>query len=54
MNAESSYRLPQTFALDRLRKLAAAKRDEADDTFWALPEDPSYFQEECKIRIGRL
>ena len=50
MNAEAAYRLPQQFALDSLRKLAAAKRDEAEDAFWALREDPTYFQEELKER----
>lgn len=44
-NTEAAYRKPQQFALDRLRKLAAAKRDEAEDEFWILRGDPSYFRD---------
>ena len=36
-------------ALESLRKLACAKRDEAEDSFWALKEDPAFFQEQLKL-----
>lgn len=45
LNMEAIYQLPRQFELDSLRRLATAKLDEAEDTFWALCEDPSYFQE---------
>lgn len=44
-NTEAAYRVPQQFAVEHLRRLAAAKRDEAEDELWALREDPAYFQE---------
>ena len=31
VNTEAAYRLPQQFPLEYLRKLASAKRDEAED-----------------------
>ena len=49
-NTEAWYRVPEQFALERLRRLAAAKRDEAEDELWALREDPAYFQETLQDR----
>ena len=46
MNISASYRLPQPFSLDFLLRLAGAERDAAEDTFWALHEDPGFFQEQ--------
>lgn len=46
MNISASYRLPQPFSLDSLLRLAGAERDAAEDTFWALHEDPGFFQEQ--------
>ena len=45
MNAKAAYELPLYFGLGQLLKLATAKRDEAQDSIWALREDPSYFRE---------
>lgn len=45
MNSQASYRLPQPFSLDLLQRLAGAERDAAEDVFWALHEDPGFFQE---------
>ncbi|KAF6240026.1 hypothetical protein HO173_001636 [Letharia columbiana] len=44
VNTKAPYRQPQHFSLEYLRKLATAKKDEAEDEIWALREDPSYFQ----------
>lgn len=49
-NTEAAYKVPQQFAVERLRRLAAAKRDEAEDELWALREDPAYFQETLQDR----
>ncbi|KAL9005772.1 MAG: hypothetical protein Q9180_009784, partial [Flavoplaca navasiana] len=46
MNISASYQLPQPFSLDSLLRLAAAERDAVEDTFWALHEDPGFFQEQ--------
>ncbi|KAL9066816.1 MAG: hypothetical protein Q9161_007322 [Pseudevernia consocians] len=37
-------------SIKRLRRLAAAKRDEAEDELWTLCEDPAYFQETLQGR----
>ncbi|CAD6586423.1 MAG: hypothetical protein ASARMPREDX12_002366 [Alectoria sarmentosa] len=49
-NTEAAYQVPQQFAVERLRRLAAAKRDEAEDELWAIREDPAYFQEMLQDR----
>ncbi len=49
-NTEAAYRVPQQFDIKRLRRLAAAKRDEAEDELWAIREDPAYFQEMLQDR----
>lgn len=53
-NTEAKYREPQHFPLDYLRRLAAAKRDEAEDEIWALRENPNYFQEVLEENLREL
>ena len=50
VNTEAAYRVPRQFDVERLRRLAAAKQDEAEDELWALREDPAYFQEMLQHR----
>ncbi|KAL8693897.1 MAG: hypothetical protein Q9218_001362 [Villophora microphyllina] len=49
MNAAASYSLPQPFSIVSLRRPANAKRDEAEDSFWALHEDPAFFHEQLEL-----
>lgn len=54
-NTEIAYHTPQPFGFDHIRKLASAKRDEAEDELWALRENPGYFWdtvEEHYIQAG--
>ncbi|KAL8938608.1 MAG: hypothetical protein Q9216_003801 [Gyalolechia sp. 2 TL-2023] len=53
INTQASYHLPQPFPLESLRRLAGAKRDAAEDSFWALHQDPVYFQEQLTMQIER-
>lgn len=39
------YRLPAQLDLDRMESLLTARRSTAEDHFWSLREDPSYFCE---------
>lgn len=50
VNTEAAYRQPQQFSLGYLRKLASAKKDEAEDEIWTLRENPSYFQDVLRTR----
>lgn len=52
MNAVAAYCLPQQFDLDTLQKLATARREEAEEVFWALREDPAFFQEKVQEFFG--
>ena len=45
-NTQAFYELPQRFSLTSLRRLVDAKRNEAEDYFWTLHEDPAFFQTE--------
>ena len=49
MNIQALYRLPRSSSVESLRKLAHAKRDEAEDVFWAIHEDPALFQEHLQM-----
>ena len=49
MNIQAVYRLPQPTSVASLRNLANAKRDEAEDVFWAIHEDPALFQEHLQM-----
>ncbi|KAL8735790.1 MAG: hypothetical protein Q9166_000654 [cf. Caloplaca sp. 2 TL-2023] len=51
MNMQASYHLPQPFSLEALLRLAVAQRDAAEDAFWALHEDPGYFQEQVELKF---
>ncbi|KAL8897647.1 MAG: hypothetical protein Q9192_002477 [Flavoplaca navasiana] len=51
MNISASYRLPQPFSLDSFLRLAGAEREAAEDTFWALHEDPGFFQEQVVLLV---
>ncbi|KAL8877575.1 MAG: hypothetical protein Q9198_004432 [Flavoplaca austrocitrina] len=51
MNILASYRLRQQFSLDFLLRLAGVERDAAEDTFWALREDPGFFQEQVVLLV---
>lgn len=51
LNTQASYRLPQSFPLESLPRLADAKRDAAEDWSWTLCEDPTIFQEQLSIKI---
>lgn len=53
MNAEIVYNLPQPFSIQSIRRLANAKRDEAEDSFWAVHEDPAYFQQQLELHEER-
>ena len=44
INTQTFYGLPQPFSLTNLRRLVVAKRDEAEDSFCTLREDPAFFQ----------
>ena len=46
INTQACYGLPQPFSVESVRKWAGARRDEAEDNFWALHEDPAYFVEQ--------
>lgn len=41
----TSYRVPIQFDVQHLLRLAQAKLDQAQDHFWSLREDPSYFRD---------
>jgi hypothetical protein len=43
--AEAPYHVPAQLDFSRLKRLAIAKRGEAEDHIWALREDPGYFKE---------
>lgn len=45
--AEAHYRLPAKIDLDRLEKIVAGKRSDAEDFIWSLREDPQCFAEEA-------
>ena len=49
MNIQALYRLPQPVSVESLRILANAKREEAEDMFWAVHEDPALFQEQLQM-----
>lgn len=51
MNTHASYHLPQTFSMEFLRRLAVATLEEAEDHFWALHEDPAYFQAQLDMQV---
>ncbi|KAL8778942.1 MAG: hypothetical protein Q9213_007177 [Squamulea squamosa] len=51
MNTQAFYRLPQPFNLDFLQRLASAQKDAAEDMFWALREDPSFFWEQVTSKF---
>ncbi|KAL8688951.1 MAG: hypothetical protein Q9224_004760 [Gallowayella concinna] len=53
MNTMASYHLPRPFSLDFLCRLAGAQRDAAEEEFWALHEDPGYFQEQVDSKFQR-
>ena len=48
-NTQAFYNLPQPFSLASLRQLVNAKRDEAEDSFWTLYEDPAFFQTQLSM-----
>ena len=48
-NIRKSYQLPQSFSVEALRRLIDAKRDEAQDSFWAARIDPEYFQAQVAL-----
>lgn len=54
MNALASYHLPRPFSLGSLRRLANAQRDAAKDAFWALHEEPVYFQEQLHLETQQF
>ena len=49
MNIQALYRLPKPSSVESLRILANAKREEAEDVFWAVHEDPALFQEQLQM-----
>lgn len=52
LNVKAAYELPPNFDLDQLLRLVTAKRDEAQDSIWALREDPSYFRDVLEEESG--
>ena len=48
-NTQAFYELPRPFSLTILRRLVDAKRNEAEDYFWTLHEDPAFFQTEVLL-----
>lgn len=50
-NTSSSYKVPQPFSLDYLRRLATAKRAEAEDGKCELHEDSCHLQEAFEARL---
>lgn len=53
INTQACYGLPKPFSVESVRKWAGARRDEAEDNFWALHEDPAYFVEQLTIFHGQ-
>lgn len=51
LNIRASYELPVQFSLESLRKLATASRDQAEDAYWGLREDPAYFLEQLDLHF---
>ncbi|KAI1324845.1 hypothetical protein F5Y16DRAFT_423508 [Xylariaceae sp. FL0255] len=52
---EAPYRVPSNLDLERIESLLSARTSKAEDHFWSLREDPSYFAEtDFEIKEHRL